>query len=297
MAADWAALDDKLDNDRGGRVGTVSVYVGRPGAPATYTRQAAVGHPAASTMKVGILVAAYRAADRGALSLDAPVEVVNDFPSALGDGSRYSDDRDYDDEAQVWTRLGRRVPLRWLMRRMIVGSSNLATNVVLQQVGLPAVAAVWRSCGARTSVTRRGIEDYAARDAGLDNVVTVGDLAALFSAIELRTAASASACAEMLDILAAQEHRVDLANGVPDGVRVAHKNGWIPGARHSAGLVYPADAPPYVVSVCTSAGRDPGEHDDAEACALIARVSRVAYDLRQQREPAHQRTQPTDVTG
>src|SRR5690349_3065230 len=99
MAADWAALDKELDSDRRGKVGTVSVYVGRPDAPATYTRQAAVGHPAASTMKVGILVAAHRAADRGALSLDAPVEVVNDFPSALGDGSRYSDDRDYDDEA------------------------------------------------------------------------------------------------------------------------------------------------------------------------------------------------------
>jgi beta-lactamase class A len=270
MTADWGALDAELDESPG----TVSVYVGRPGAPATYTRRVAVAHAAASTIKVGILVAAYRAADRGALDLDAPVEVVNDFPSALGDGSRYADDRDYDDEAQVWTRLGDRVPLRWLARRMIVGSSNLATNIVLQHVGLEAVAAVWQACGARTSVTRRGIEDYAARDAGLDNLVAVDDLAALFNTIEGRTAASAASCAAMLDVLAAQEHRVDLAKGVPDGVRVAHKNGWIPGARHSAGLVYPPDAPPYVVSVCTS-----GIPDDA-ARALIAKASRVAWENR-----------------
>lgn len=271
MSPDWDGLDKELDR----APGTVSVYVGRPGAPATYTRRAAVSHYAASTMKAGILVAAYRAADRGALDLDAPVEVVNDFPSALGDGSRYANDRDYDDEAQVWTRLGQRVPLRWLARRMIVGSSNLATNVVLQQVGLPAVAEVWQLCGARTSVTRRGIEDYAARDAGLDNLVTVDDLAALFNTIERRTAASAASCAEMLDVLAAQEHRVDLAKGVPDGVRIAHKNGWIPGARHSVGLVYPPDAPPYVVSVCTSAAGD-----DGDACALIARVSAFAWSAR-----------------
>lgn len=267
MAADWDALDAELER----APGMVSVYVGRIGAPATYARRVAVAHAAASTMKVGILVAAYLAADRGALDLDAPVEVVNDFRSALGDGSRYADDRDYDDEAQVWARLGERVPLRWLARRMIVGSSNLATNIVLQRVGLPAVAAVWQACGARTSVTRRGIEDYAARDAGLDNLVTVDDLAALFTTIERRTAASAASCAEMLDVLAAQEHRVDLAKGVPDGVRVAHKNGWIPGARHSAGLVYPPDAAPYVVSVCTSA------IDDEAACALITRVSDVAW--------------------
>jgi beta-lactamase class A len=276
MAADWDALDAELDR----APGTVSVYVGRPGAPASYTRRVAVPHDAASTMKVGILVAAYRAGDRGGLDLDAPVEVVNDFPSALGDGSRYADDRGYDDEAQVWTRLGERVPLRWLARRMIVGSSNLATNIVLQHVGLPAVAEVWKLCGALTSVTRRGIEDYGARDAGLDNLVTVDDLAALFNTIELRTAAAAASCAEMLDVLAAQEHRVDLARGVPDGVRVAHKNGWIPGARHSAGLVYPPDAPTYVVSVCTSADGDPADYDDAAACALIARVSAVAWSAR-----------------
>jgi beta-lactamase class A len=272
MMADWDALDAELDR----APGTVSVSVGRPGAAATYTRHAATPHYAASTMKVGILVAAYRSA----LDLDAPVEVVNDFPSALGDGSRYADDRGYDDEAQVWTGLGERVPLRWLARRMIVGSSNLATNIVLQHVGLPAVADVWRRCGALTSVTRRGIEDYGARDAGLDNVVTAADLAALFSTIERATAASPSACAEMLDILAAQEHRVDLARGLPGGVRVAHKNGWIPGSRHSVGLVYPPDAPTYVVSVCTSADGDPADYDDAAACALIAQVSSFAWSAR-----------------
>jgi beta-lactamase class A len=229
-------------------------------------------------MKVGVLIAAYRLADRGVLDLDAEMPVVNDFPSALGDGSRYADDRDYDDEAEVWTRLGAPAPLRWLARRMIVGSSNLATNLVLQQVGLAEVADVWRSCGAVTSETRRGIEDYAARDAGLDNRVTPADLAALFNSLELGTAASAAACTEMLDVLAAQEHRVDLAAGLPAGVRIAHKNGWIPGSRHSAGLVYPDDAAPYVIAVCTSG--DPASHDDAAACELIARVSAAAWERR-----------------
>jgi beta-lactamase class A len=272
----WHALSDELD----AAPGTVSIYVGRPGKPPGYTRLPGVAHAAASTMKVAVLIAAYRAADRGMLDLDTEVPVVNDFPSALGDGSRYGNDVDYDDEAEVWTRLRSFATLRWLARRMIVGSSNLATNIVIDHVGLAAVGEVWRSCGAVTSSTRRGIEDYAARDAGLDNVVTTADLAALFGSLALGTAGSARACAEMLDILAAQEHRVDLAAGLPDGVRIAHKNGWMPGVRHSAGIVYPADAAPYGVAVCTSADGDPAEYDDAAACRLIARASALAWAQR-----------------
>jgi beta-lactamase class A len=272
----WHSLSAELD----AAPGAVSVHVGRPGEPPSYRRLPAVAHGAASTMKVAVLIAAFRAAERGLLDLDTPVPVVNDFPSALGDGSRYRNDVDYDDEAQVWTRLGGAAPLRWLARRMIIGSSNLATNIVIHHVGLSAVEEVWRSCGAATSTTRRGIEDYAARDAGLDNVVTAADLAALFGCLELGTAGPARACAEMLDVLVAQEHRVDLAAGLPTGVRIAHKNGWMPGVRHSAGIVYPADARPYAVAVCTSADGDPATYDDEAACLLIARISAVAWALR-----------------
>jgi hypothetical protein len=52
---------------------------------------------------------------------------------------------------------------------MIVKSSNLATNVVLEQVWAAdrdAVTDVWAAAGATTAVTPCGIEDHAARDAG-----------------------------------------------------------------------------------------------------------------------------------
>jgi beta-lactamase class A len=270
----WDALGAELDS----APGTVSVHAGRPGAPPWYTRLDDRPHGAASTMKLAVLVALFRAAEAGALDLDAPVPVVNDFASARGDGSRYADERGYDDESQVWTHLGRSVPLRWLARRMIVRSGNLATNLVLTRVGLPAVAEVWRLAGATGSVTARGIEDYAARDAGLDNVVTAADLGALLTAI-LGGITGPAARAEMLDLLAAQEYRHDLAAGLPGGVRIAHKNGWMTGVRHSAGIVFPADAPPYVVVVCGSAADPPATYD-GDACRRIARVSAVAWAAR-----------------
>jgi beta-lactamase class A len=76
----------------------------------------------------------------------------------------------------------------------------------------------------------------------------------------------------MLDVLAAQEERADLALGVPGGVRVAYKSGWVPGVRHSAGVVMPTDAPPYVIAICTTGVPD--------ASSLIAEVSRMAWEAR-----------------
>ncbi len=253
--------------------GRISVVLGRPGAPPTRTRLPDAPHAAASMMKLAVLVALYRAADAGTADLDAPVPVVNDFASAAG--GRYTAERGYDNEHAVWDRLGGSAPARWLARRMIVGSSNLATNLLLGVLGLPAVAEAWRAAGATGSVTGRGIGDLAADAAGIRNTVTAADLARLLGGVATATVATPGACAEMLDVLAAQEHRVDLAAGVPAGTPVAHKNGWITGVRHSAGVVLPGDAPPYVLAVCTT-----GCPDDDGACRLIAHVSRLAYAMR-----------------
>ncbi|MEU7801134.1 serine hydrolase [Micromonospora arborensis] len=279
----WDDLDVHLD-----RVpGTVSAYVGRLDAPPTWTRHADAAHYAASTMKVAVLAALHRAAEAGTVDLDAPVPLVNEFDSAQPGAPRFSCAQLYDNDDAVWDRLGATATLRWLADRMIVRSSNLATNLVIRHVGLPAVAEVWALAGARNSVTGRGIEDFAARDAGITNVVTAADLAALLGALASGagtpgTLASPAACSAMLDVLLAQEHREDLAAGLPEGTRIAHKNGWVHGVRHGAGVVLPDDAPPYLIAVCTTT--DPaeagGDSDEDDACRLIAHISAQVWAAR-----------------
>jgi len=280
----WEELDAHLDKVPG----TVSAYVGRLDARPTWTRQADATHYAASTMKAAVLVALYRAAESGRLDLDTPIPVHNVFDSALAGAPRYANDRDYDNDEAVWDRVGGTAPLRWLAERMIIRSSNLATNIVIGHVGLPAVAEAWALAGARHSVTGRGIEDYAARDAGIDNLVTAADLAALLGELALGARrpgplAAPAGCTSMLDVLFAQEHREDLAAGLPDGTRIAHKNGWVRGIRHGAGVVFPADAPPYAIVVCTTTdladGGPSGEETD-DACRLIANISAQVWEAR-----------------
>lgn len=267
-----------LEAELGGFPGTASVWCGPVGGPAAYARAAEVTHQAASTMKVPVLVALHRAAEDESVDLDSAVPVRNDFASAEPGAPRFGCAPEYDNDTEVWDRLDAAAPLRWLADRMIVRSSNLATNIVLSHVGLDAVAQVWQLAGARHSRTGRGIEDAAAREAGIANLVTAADLAALLGAIVAGAAGARSplagrrTCQAVLDVLLRQEYGAELTAGLPAGTRVAHKDGWVSGVRHAAAVVFPPDAPPYAVVVCTTAPAD-----DPGAGRLITQVAAASW--------------------
>ncbi|HET6212057.1 MAG TPA: serine hydrolase [Micromonosporaceae bacterium] len=265
------ALDDEL----AAVPGTVSVHCGPLDGPPAYAREWQATHYAASTMKVAVLAALYRSG----VDLDAPVPVHNEFRSAAPGAPAFHCTPEYDSETEVWRRIGGTASLRWLAWRMIVVSGNLATNLCLAEVGLPAVNAVWRLVGARHSVVGRGIQDTAAGDAGISNLVTAADLAALLSAIARADPAlsTVESCDGMREVLLAQERGEDLAAGLPPGTRIAHKNGWIPGIRHGAAVIYPADAPAYTLVCCTSTPLATDSDGTDAACALLARVAAASW--------------------
>jgi beta-lactamase class A len=253
--------------------GVASAWWGPLAGPARFARAEHETHYAASTMKVGVMVAAWRAIP----DLDRMVLVHNEHRSAAPGAPAFGNDPDDDGDPQVWRAIGTEVPLRWLIERMIVRSSNLATNLVLGALDndFDAVNRVWRDAGARNSLTGRGIEDAAAREAGITNLVTAADLAALMGSLALGRLAGEEATRGMLDVLCAQEWRDDFALGLPDGVRAAMKNGWVTGVRHSAAAVFPKDAEPYALAVCTT-----GELPDERACALLTRVAEASWRQR-----------------
>jgi beta-lactamase class A len=271
-----AAAETTASNVIGDSTGVVSIWAGPVGGPAVFTRDADIAHYAASTTKVAIMAALHRAAEDRLLGLDDEVLVRNEFRSVLPTGGTFANDLDDDSDGAVIARIGARATLRWLCERMIVRSSNLATNLVLTAIrdaaGPQAVNDVWRSVGATTSRTDRFIEDGAARSAGITNQVTAADLAALFSAIAQGTAASPSSCRTMMKTLLAQEIRDDIPAGLPMGTPVAAKNGWITGVRHCAAVVMPAEEPPFVLVVCTTTGLS-----EPEGAALVARVAEAAW--------------------
>ncbi len=268
-------LDDLVDRAAADLppAATVSVWLGEPDRPAAYERDAQHVHYAASTMKLPLLVAAHRLHERGELDLDAEVAVHNDFRSAH-DGSPFSLDQHDDQDDETWARIGTSVSLRTLARHATVKSGNLATDLLLEHVGTGEVAAVLRDagCSARTRLPR-GIEDSAARRAGLDNLVTAADLARVLGAVATGRLAAPETCAEVERVLAGQEHRDQVPAGLPAGTYVANKTGWVDGLAHDVALVRPAGHPAYVLTLCTTA-----DVEEETLYALNASVSAAVWE-------------------
>src|SRR4029077_4529246 len=86
--------------------------------------------PAASTIKVGVLLAVFRAADEGRLWLDDSLHVRNRFFSAA-DGAPFHLNRDSDAMPELYGCIGRTAKISALAEGMIASSSNLATNLLL----------------------------------------------------------------------------------------------------------------------------------------------------------------------
>jgi len=136
--------------------------------------QADVDFHAASTMKIPVMLEVLRSAEAGRISLDQGVLLVNRFHSIV-DGSPYELSSGDDSDSSVYTRVGERVPVRELMERMIVRSSNLATNALIALVGADRANATAHALGASRIRVLRGVEDGKAYAAGMNNTTKSGD--------------------------------------------------------------------------------------------------------------------------
>jgi beta-lactamase class A len=226
---------------------------------------------AASTMKIPVMIEVLRRAQSGSFSLDQGILLVNQFASIV-DGSPYSLDAGEDGDSALYERIGERVPVRDLMRRMITRSSNLATNQLIALTGAHNVTATARTLGAGKIQVLRGVEDQKAFDRGMINTTTSADLAVLLLAIERGQVLSPASSAEMREILLAQEFNAKIPAGLPPGTRVAHKTGEIMAVSHDAAVVYPVSRRPYVLVVLTK-----GIRESRASSALIADISRLVY--------------------
>ena len=224
---------------------------------------------AASTMKVPVMIEAFRQAHLGRLSLDDSLTVRNAFRSIV-DGSPYRIEDDADDA--LYARTGQRLPIRELVYQMITVSSNLATNLLIDRLTADSVQATCRRLGASRMQVLRGVEDLKAFRQGLNNRTTAADLAALLEALLEGRAVSPGADREMIDILHDQRFNEMIPAGLPEGVRVAHKTGWITAIHHDAAIVEPPDGAPYVLVILTE-----GFAAEAESAAIGAAIARAVH--------------------
>jgi beta-lactamase class A len=206
---------------------------------------------AASTMKLAVLLGVFRQVERGGLDLQAPVHVRNRFTSIVNQ-EPFMLDLGRDADPDVYGHLGKTLTVRELAYWMITKSSNLATNLLVDVVGIPAIQLALDELEIDGIRVLRGVEDQRAFAAGLNNEVTANGLLKLLRLIADGRAYSQKACDEMLDIMLDQQYRSGIPAGLPKAARVAHKTGNISTVHHDAGIVYLENRKPYVLVILTA---------------------------------------------
>ena len=230
-------------------------------------------HPA-STIKVHVMLEVFRQAHEGLLALEDRVPIINSFTS-IADGSKYSLDIKDDAEQTLYPRLGETETIGELTRLMIVRSSNLSTNILLEAVGTRNVNAFIRDLGIHDVIVRRGIEDNAAFRLGMNNSATARGLTQTMKLIAGKKVISEEASEQMIQILLGQEFNESIPALLPGTVRVAHKTGWTDDVYHDTGILYSEGRKPYILSLMTKGFTETQEH---EAHQCMANLSKLIYE-------------------
>jgi beta-lactamase class A len=224
---------------------------------------------AASTMKVPVMIELYREVQAGKLKLSDPLTIHNEFHSIV-DGSPYKLDPSDDSESDLYKAEGQTRTLSELCELMITVSSNLATNLIIEKLGVENIRTTVHSLNADGMHVLRGVEDNKAFDKGLNNTTTARALQILLTSIADNTAVGSDASEQMLAILERQKFNEGIPAGLPPGTKVAHKTGEITKIHHDAAIVF---APrPFVLVILVR-----GLSDIKDSSTLMADITRLLY--------------------
>lgn len=247
--------------------------------------------PTASVMKTPILVELYAQAERGQIDLTKRIEFTSEW---MVPGSGVLQD----------LALGLQPTIKDLATLMITVSDNAATDMVLDLIGIEALAASLRDLGlTRTKLplttrellytmvgldvanpahtydlflerSRAGAIDWHGKALSDEesNVSTPREMAQLLARIERRDVVSPAACDAMLDTLKRQKYNDIIPRYLPAGTQVAHKTGSLRGVRNDAGIIYAPDGPIVVSLFAKRLG------DQVAGSDTLARIARGAWE-------------------
>ncbi|TMC03589.1 MAG: serine hydrolase [Chloroflexi bacterium] len=215
----FAAARAELDRARG----VTGLVVREVGGATLFSQRSDETFPAASVIKIPLVMALYADAAEGRLSLDErmPVGAIVGGTGILGD---LRDVRD--------------VSLRDLAMLAIALSDNTATNRLIDRLGVARIDARMAEWGCVRTKLARGMFDWDAQRRGLENVVTPSEMAGLLERL---------VCGELVDratsdaVIAVLERCQDdamLRRYLAKGARTANKTGTLEATRNDAAIVF-----------------------------------------------------------
>lgn len=202
--------------------GVTGVVVREVGGATLFSQRPDEVFPAASVIKIPLVMALYADAAEGRLSLDERVPVG----VTVGGTGILSALRDVTD-----------LSLRDLAMLAIALSDNTATNRLIDRLGVARVVERMTEWGCARTMLARGMFDWDAQRRGLENVATPSEMAALLERL---------VCGELVDratsdaVIAVLERCQDdamLRRYLGKG-RVANKTGTLAATRNDAAILF-----------------------------------------------------------
>ncbi len=225
---------------------------------------------AASTIKVAILLAIGKALDEGRLRPNDTLHVRNRFRSAV-ERTSFRINADTDGYPQLHRLIGRTARISDLTEWMIVSSSNLATNLLLDYIGVEAAQKTLEGAGVTGIDLRRGVDDVKAHDQNFINETTADGLLKLFATLRGDFLSKASRDLA-INILLAQRFNSMIPAPLPAHASVAHKTGEISTACHDAGIVYLPEREPYILAILTEVAAETNGRRET-----VAKISEAVF--------------------
>ena len=182
--------------------------------------------------------------------------------------------------------VGARLRVKDTATLMIICSDNIATNMLIDYLGLDTINACIRELGFARTVLHNPLHFDRYRQLG---TTTPRDYAALFARIAKGELVSREASAEMLAILRQQHYNTMLTHdfpqyyldceetGAPELIWVASKSGSMNACRNDGGIVHTPYGE-YVIVLMNKDFHDIIEYNEHPAMVYGARVSRMILD-------------------
>ena len=234
----------------------LAVYVWEYSGKSYVDINADVPYPAASIIKIPVLIEMFREIEHSKFSLDDKM-VLEDFYRASGSGKlQYSQG-------------GIAHSMDYLARIMIENSDNSSTNMIMAKMGgMSEVNKAINRWGLKTTHINTWLPDLDGT-----NITTAREMAKMFYNIDSTNMLSNSSKRQMADYLGHVKNNRLLQAGLPSDAILLHKTGDIGFMLGDAGIVKTANGKKYIVVIL--AKRPYNNHQGKE---FIVKASRLIYN-------------------